>query len=358
MRSRSPAKPAFRVLAAPASMPANGNPYITSLYNEVRARGIRVDELNRRAMLAGYDVIHVHWPELLVRWTTRRTALIDTVKVLAGLWVARLRGTRLIWTGHDLGPHDMPYPRMYRLYIAAFTLMVDQMISLGESSTASLKGAYPAIRRIPVKVIPHGHYRESYDSPGSRAEARSRLGLPGEPATVFLLLGQIRRYKNVPSLIQAFVKLRDHEAHLAVAGAVRDPMLKREVAAAARGDGSITLALEAIPDSDIPVWHAAADVVVLPYSQATSLHSGAALLALSMNRPVVAFDSGTMRELRATVGSQWVYTFKGGSEEALKAAKRAAREAREDAPDLSLFDWSRIGESTVAVYREAAKRPR
>lgn len=342
----------LRVLAAPAVMPPDGNPYITALYSAVRANGVQVDDLNRRALAQRYDIVHVHWPELIVRWADRRTAITDATKVLALLWIARRRGARLVWTGHDLGPHDMPHPRMYRAYIAAFTRMVDLLISLGPSATERLLSTYPALRGKPVRVIRHGHYRDDYPLPPSRDAARAALGLPAD-GPLLLLLGQIRRYKNVPALIDAFASRPAGKTHLAVAGQLRgDLSLEQEVRDAAANSEAVTARLGLVPTDDIPSWHAAANVVVLPYSQATSLHSGAALLALSMNRPVVVPDSGTMRELRELAGPNWVYLFDGDTCEALDAAERALADQRPATVDLSALDWDSLGKQTVQAYQD------
>jgi glycosyltransferase involved in cell wall biosynthesis len=170
-----------------------------------------------------------------------------------------------------------------------------------------------------------------------------------------LLLGQIRRYKNVPELVAAFLASGARGAHLAVVGEVRgDPTLATEIDALAASP-AVTARLERVPTPDVPVWHAAADVVVLPYSLATTLHSGAALLALSMGTPVVVPDTGTMRELQAVAGPDWVRTFTGGPAGALSAALDVA--GRERGPlDLGALDWPHLGRLTAAAYREVARR--
>ena len=52
---------------------------------------------------------------------------------------------------------------------------------------------------------------------------------------------------------------------------------------------------------------AAADVVVLPYLDISN--SGVAMLALSLQRPVIGPSKGAFPELQAQVGTTWVRTF-------------------------------------------------
>jgi beta-1,4-mannosyltransferase len=350
--------PVLKVLAAPASVPADDNPYITSLYSAVRARGVQVDEFDRRALLSGrYDIVHVHWPEELVGWgwTDVRSTVAEAAKTLVALTVARRRGARLVWKGHDLGPHDVAHPRIYRAYITRFVRMVDLLISLGPSATRSLQDTYPGLRATPVRTVRHGHYRGIYPPLPNPVAARAELGLPADPP-LFLLLGQIRRYKNVPALIHAFNRTRPQNAHLAVAGEVKaDATLGQQVEAAAAGSAAVTVRIGLVPEAQISTWHAAASVVVLPYSLKTSLHSGAALLALSMDRPVVVPNSGTMRELRDLAGPEWVYLFDGGPEEALAAAEKALVDDRPQTVDLSALDWPALGAQTLQAYQLAVR---
>jgi beta-1,4-mannosyltransferase len=100
------------------------------------------------------------------------------------------------------------------------------------------------------------------------------------------------------------------------------------------------------------VHHAAADVVVLPYDTRSALNSGALLLALSLDTPVVVADSPINRELRRQVGADWVHLFDGDPAEALAVAKRVAHARRAGRPDLDAFAWPAIAEATVQAYRD------
>jgi beta-1,4-mannosyltransferase len=347
----------LRVLASPAVGGVDGNPYVDLLYAAVGRQGVQVREYDRRALLDRPDVVHVHWPEFLVRWTTPSTACLDVGKVLLLLWWARRRGAVLVWTGHDLAPHDSVRPRLFRLYSAAFVRMVDLLLSLAPSATTDLQARYPPLRRTPVAVVPHGHYRDVLGDLPGRDEARRHLGIT-TPGAVALLLGQVRPYKNVPELVAAAVTRPDLGLHLAVAGEVRgDPALADRVLAQAR-PGAVTVVLGRVAQADVVAWHAAADVVVLPYSLRSALHSGAALMSLSCSRPVVVADTGTMRELRDLVGPEWVSLCSGPPERFLEAAAALLEVPRAGPPDLAALDWPRLGALTVDAYRAAVRARR
>jgi glycosyltransferase involved in cell wall biosynthesis len=345
----------IRVLASPGGGGTDGNPYIDLLHQGVAALGVEVTPFDRRRLLAARDVVHVHWPAALVRWDSAPRAIADAAKVLGGLAVARLRGARLVWTGHDLEPHELRHPLLHRWYFAAFIRMVDLWISLTPAGAAALQQRYPVLQHRALRVVPHGSYRDAY--PGGaerqgldRRGAERALDLPPARRS-YLLLGQIRPYKQVPALLRAFAADADPDARLLVVGEVRgDPHLA-DAARAAAPSGAV-LRLERVPGAQIPLWHAAADVVVLPYDTRSALNSGALLLALSLDTPVVVADSPINRELRQQVGADWVHLFDGGPAEALAVAKRVAHARRSGRPDLDAFAWPAIAEATVQAYRD------
>ena len=345
----------LRVLASPASMPSDGNPYINLLYAAVRAQGVTVDDFTRRRLLDRYDVLHVNWPAALVRWQ-RRTAIPDIVKVVALVAVARARGTKLVWTAHDIQPHDVDFPRLHRVFFALLRRQVDLVVHLTASAEQLLERRYPDLARTPSVVVPHGHYRDVYPPAPERAPARAGLGLPADES-IALVVGQIRDYKQVPAFVRA-VLASGTPLHVAVAGGVRSPRLRAEIEDLGTGQDRCHLHLESLSPEELSTWVGAADVLVLPYSQDSALHSGVALLGLSFDRPVVVAPVAPMRDLQATVGDSWVLVTDGSMQQAVTQAWSAAhRGERAQSPDLSVFDWTRIGESLTTAFRSVTTHP-
>ena len=107
----------------------------------------------------------------------------------------------------------------------------------------------------------------------------------------------------------------------------------------------ITLDLRDTPISDAQFEAIvdSADAVVLPYR--TILNSGAALFALSRNRPVLAPSIGSLPELRETVGSDWIYLYQGEFNQCVLIDFIAwtRRTKRSEVAPLASYAWSRIG---------------
>ena len=346
----------IRVLAAPMTDGPEGNPYLDLLYGAVAGPGVVVRPLARRDLLRRVDVVHVHWPEYLVRWPPSPAVRVaEAAKVLGLLAVARRRGAVIVWTAHNLGSQEVGRDRLLRHFLRRFAAMTDVVISLSQAGGDQVRSAYPDLRRTPVEVVRHGHYRGAYPPGPSREQARRELGVDRD-AVVFLSVGQVRRYKNMTGLVDAFRRGPDPREVLVVAGEPRDGGLAREITELAGKDRRVRLDLRRLPAGDLARWHAATDVVVLAYDGPGVLNSGAALLALSLGRPVVVTTSPTTVELRSVVGSDWVHLSDGSPGASLEAARAAV--GTPGTPDLSALDWGPLGRETAAVYLRAVERRR
>jgi len=341
-----------RILGWPAFKPDTGNPYNALLYGAVERRGARVDEFSPRRLLRGrYDVWHIHWPERVAHGS----AALLRVAVFGALVVwARLRGTRIVWTVHNLEGHLRRRPTLERRLLRWLSRRLDGVIALSESGLRAATERYPALAHTAAAVIPHGHYIGRYPNEIGRREARAALGLrQGERGIVFV--GRIAEYKNVPVLVRAFRRLDDPAARLVVAGGPETDDVGAAIEAAAGADPRVQLHLREIADDELQVFLNAADLVALPFERI--LNSGSALLALSFGRPVLVPSTPAMDDLRGELGAAAVRTFPAP----LSAAHIHAALAVPAPDPVTLLarlraqqDWDAIAELTLSLYREAS----
>jgi beta-1,4-mannosyltransferase len=336
--------------------PAGGaNPYIPLLYEHLRKLGAEVLDFSPAVLLRSPGAIwHIHWPERMLNRKSALAAGLRAAALLTLAVVARLQGSKLVWTIHNLRPHEHDHPRIGRWFWPVFVRLLGSYIVLSEGARRPAERRHPGLRRMPGFVVPHGHYRGAYPDSVSREEARRHLGL-SKNASVALFIGLIRPYKNVPHLIRTFRQLRDPESRLVVAGEPLWPAISDAVREAAAGEPRVHLALGHVPVAEVQVYLRAADLVVLPFSE--PLNSGSALLALSFDRPVLVPRRGALAELEVAIGSEWVRTYEGSLTDSVlaMALERARRIPRGRCEELSLLDWGPLAHRTLEAF-DAARR--
>ncbi|WP_456789886.1 glycosyltransferase [Cellulomonas sp. P5_C5] len=316
------------------------NPYLVQLLAELPEDVVASTFTWRRALRDRYDVFHVHWPEKLPRGSSRVRTLGRQAATAALLLRLRLRRTAVVRTLHNATPHE-PGGRVERVLLRWMDRRTTLFVRLNPATPLPVDATPGA----PVVTIAHAHYRDWF------ARFPREQTVPGR----VLFFGLVRPYKGVEDLLAAFRDLADAGASLRVVGHPEDAALGRTVAEQAATDPRIGVRLEYVDDETLAAEISAAQVVVLPYRR---LHnSGAALLALSLDRPVLVPAGDTATELAAEVGAAWLPTFSGE----VGAADLAAALASTDLPgrpDLSARDWSVVAPAHADAFRTALARVR
>lgn len=340
------------VLMSPSPVMLRDNPFLALLYANAAQCDMRISPFSRSMLLLRrHDIVHIHWPEWHIRWRTMPAAAFDIVTFLGLLWLARRRGAAIVWTGHNLEPHEVCRPRMWKLFQRLFISQLDLLISFGMGATSLLIGKYPQLVQVPVSIVPHVHYRSHYAAAADGDAFRTDLGLDQRP--VLLHFGLIRPYKDIPGLIHAWKQWPIPRPQIVVAGRPLTPGLEMAIRRAAGDAKDVHLLFHFIEDDEVPTIFAAADIVVMPYSARCALNSGVAHLAMSLGKPAVLNDTPANRDLRDAFGSDWVWLCDGTPADALRVAMRAAVAPRPDAPDVTGLSPERLGAMTRHAYLEA-----
>jgi beta-1,4-mannosyltransferase len=337
----------MRASLAVALLPAfkgKGNAFTALFAQALVANGFPVEDFSFRKLLT-FRVVIFHWPNSFLSSSARRGSLSLRLKLKLLELARRFTGLKIVWVAHNVRPHDVP--DLPPGSGADFMKLLDGVIYLSNSSRAEVLKHHPALAAVPGLVTTHGHYRPSMVSPPTPPR------FPGSPVRL-LHFGQIRPYKNIELLIACVKALPEGSIHLTVAGKADDSDLIRRLRDLADGASHIELDLRAdlLSDEQLETMLDKADAVVLPYRQV--LNSGAALFALSRNRPVLAPSLGSLPELRETAGMGWVHLYEGDLTtdrmEAFVSALQA--EPLRHSPDLSANDWDSIGRQ-LAGFVEA-----
>lgn len=144
------------------------------------------------------------------------------------------------------------------------------------------------------KLVPHPVY-EIFGKGIEKTEARRRLGI-GMDENVALFFGYVRKYKGLHLLLEAVKKaLADIGLTLIVAGEFYDDERTYREQIDSLGIGErVKVFSDYIPNDEVTLYFSAADVVILPYVDATQ--SGIAQIAYNFDKPVIATDVGGLAE--------------------------------------------------------------
>jgi beta-1,4-mannosyltransferase len=291
------------------------NPYLRLLYGHLAEHGFAVAEDPRFSLRwlwgarSTVGFLHFHWPESLYsygRGPARLRPLLSRAKLalfVARLAAARLLGYRIVWTIHQLFPHESVDRNLERRGARFLARASDLLIAHDHWTAAQAHSELP-IRRGEIAVVAHGSYIGAYPEGRPRSEVRSELGLP-QKSFVFLCFGELRAYKEVELLLAAFSSVSLPDMRLVVAGNAKIPSVGSAVRAASAKDSRILALLGFVPEEQIEELFHACDAAVLPRGEAGT--SGSLILALSMGLPVVVADMPTTRELAVDGEAGWLF---------------------------------------------------
>lgn len=293
----------------------------------------------KRALAGRYDVFHVHWPEVLLSGTSRTRTALRQLLFLALLARLRLASVPVVRTQHNVRPQE-EVSRIRGALLALLDRLTAVVIRLNEET--------PPPTGKPFVTIRHGHYKDWF-APYRRPDPE-----PG----LLAFVGLIRPYKNVDGLLAAFrsAAQRSLDVRLVVAGKPATPELAETIRSAAAGLDTVSLELEFLTDERLVDVVGRAELVVLPYREMHN--SGAALMALSLGRPVLVPENAVNADLAHEVGSDWVLRYAGEiSGKDLLAALRVVRTIPAGAtPDLTRRGWEDTAVEHLAAYRQALGR--
>jgi glycosyltransferase involved in cell wall biosynthesis len=301
--------------------------------------------------------VHLHWLELLAFDPNRRNAFVldvaRTLRLCLTLILLRWSRVQLVWTVHNLKPHESARPWLYRLLERTTARAADVLLAHSRHAAEAIKRDIAP--RGGVHVGYHGSYLGWYPaSSAPRTELRASYGFDDD-SFVFLLFGQVRPYKRVSEAIRTFRRIDGDRFRLFVVGMPAGDVDRSELESLAAGDPRVVLCLRWIADEEVDGFHSASDVAVLNYREIFS--SGALLLAWSLGRPVVAPEGGSTDEL-AEHGP--IERFGPGelAEAFIRASNRWPDGAVPNADAIRAaqgFEWDAMAELLVRLY--AGKGP-
>ncbi|QCS50064.1 glycosyltransferase family 4 protein [Picosynechococcus sp. PCC 11901] len=361
MSNDTPSSENLRVLMMPDYR--IDNPYQTLLAKALQTEGVEVVfPFGYRRVLPIFrainnhpnkiDVLHLHWLSPYIKGENRLNKSIYATKFLIDILLTKLRGVKLVWTGHDYTSHNSKFPGLEQWTQRILLKLSDRVIFHNESALKHFSQTYQ-LDKFKTEVIPHGHYREFYNSPIDKLEARKALGLP-QSGRIYLNLGMLRPYKGIERLLQVWRENKNllGESTLLIAGQALDPVYGEKIATQVSETEGVILHRDFIEDERIHLFFSAADVVVLPFEKI--LTSGSIILAMSYGKPIIAPRTGGIVE---TIGTaDWLFYEPEDNQGLLHALKESTQIDLSALSQLvkqecDRLDWEKIGKLTNQIYQ-------
>jgi glycosyltransferase involved in cell wall biosynthesis len=219
-------------------------------------------------------VVHIQW---------LRFNFIDGVALSL---FARMIGKKVIYTAHDVVPHnfDTKYNRfLFHLVYYSQNSIIVHTDFIKQRLINEFK-----VKKDKINIVKHGVY-DVFRTPDMNSEiARTRLGFKTDDF-IILFFGIISEYKGIKLLLEAFNKLsiESDKTKLVIAGRIQkghEESIQKILTDNA--NSNITTKIHYIENEEVEILFKASNVCVLPYLEASQ--SGVLFLSYGYGIPVIA----------------------------------------------------------------------
>ena len=272
------------------------NPYVATLADGLIAMGVDItcslDEFWSNS--CNYDVIHIQWPNLLVKKNDSNCSLLK--KTLTNI---RKNGIPIVVTLHNLIPHYCNEECVYDAYKVVYE-SADYIIHMGEISIGELHKQMPYLKAKNF-VIPHHTYDTLYCMNVDKGLAKKKLGIPNTKKCV-LSFGSFRDDEERRILTSLSDACRDF--YFLAPGFYRGEIFRKNIKLGFSAllktikysliawRHRIHICHRYVSDEMLPYYMAAADVLLI--SRVKILNSGNVSMAMLAGVPIVGPNVGNV----------------------------------------------------------------
>jgi glycosyltransferase involved in cell wall biosynthesis len=331
------------------------NPYGNLLVDALERQGAHVvyvdrhDEAWLRENADRFDVMHWHWPAHEYHRPDAAATEAAMQQFVAELRLARELGWRVVWTAHNLYPHDRTYHEINRRFRFEFVRLTTALMAHCDAAADAVRREFAP--EAPIFLIPHGNFIDVLPATVTREAERAELGIPPD-AFVYGFIGNLLPYKGLEELIDTFRRVDPGDAWLLISGGVRSEYGGHMRAYIADHPRIVLRTYDYAPGEAFVRVLQASDVIVLPFRASTT--SGSLVQALSWPRPAIVPAMGCLpTQMDADAGILYPPDDPDGLEDAMRRIRQIDLGAARGAAWRSSVraDWDEIARTTLAAYR-------
>jgi glycosyltransferase involved in cell wall biosynthesis len=247
-----------------------------------------IDSMNPLTWMDAVQAIKEYKPEKVVIpwwvsfWAPQFWFILTMVK--------RSLKSELVFICHNVVEHESNFFK--KMATRAVLSKAHRLITHSKEETDRLKDHLG--EHVNVITAFHPTYADMSNKKYSKEQAKEKLGLT---RNVLLFFGFVRKYKGLDILLDAIpIVLKEKEVTLLIVGEFWKDKQKYLSKISRLGiSKKVVIVDEYIPNEEIGLYFAAADLVVQPYISATG--SGICQLAYGFDRPVIATNVGCLPEV-------------------------------------------------------------
>lgn len=258
------------------------------------------------AILQRRAILHYHWLE----FQDLRSLLGMPWKLLC-IYLFNLFGGSIVWTIHNLEPHDKKWLSLHLKMHCWMGRIADCVHIHCASSSAEIENKFN-IPREKLCLHPHPSYPAKQVDKETAAEFLNHhfdISLNHEKLTL-LIFGNISEYKKIETVLD-IIKDEDLNIQAIIAGPVKKGQeeLGNRLSKRAKKDSDIKFLPYFIKTTDIPYFFGASDLCFFNFAQI--LTSGSVIMAHSYQKKIIAPAIGCLTEL---IKEENVYLFSSEAE--------------------------------------------
>lgn len=246
----------------------------------------------RTAIIHKPDYIHFDWEtSYYYRKNIIFTLISIPIFIFQVLICKYFYNCKLVWTPHNLIPHDSKWLILHRFCRRFFAR---QMTWIRVFSELSVERAISELKcgKDKIRVISEGSYVGYYPNNVNRFQARDYFNISNDKL-VFLYAGYIKPYKGITKLISAFNKIYSKKnVVLIIAGKSMDSIYFEQIRKIK--NDNILIINKFIVKDEIQYYFNVADIVILPFEKIEN--SGSVILAMSFKKPVITPKIGLLTD--------------------------------------------------------------